>query len=253
MRGLGICSQAWPPAFDPQDTYGGRSQLELTFAAHHTSKIVFKKICLSPIFRPYVSFTPAIVSFALQKLFNPFCQFLLFCPGFLKTYSGNHCLCVHLEVFSIWFLLACWSFIIHEGLWRFELIFIDYRKGLVSVFYMWLASLHRPTCGGGIFCLVYALGTIVKNWSLFPSPLMWCPWLFLWLYNIGLLLWLPKSDILLLPALLLLLGTALAIQSLLYFYLNFMFLFSSSVKNVSGILMVFDIIWYELKKLSTET
>lgn len=77
----------------------------------------------------------------------------------------------------------------------------------------------------------------------FLSPLMlcWSTWLFLWWYNIDLLLWLPKSDILSLPALLLLLRVALAIQSLLCFYLNFMIpFFSGFVKNVAGILIVFD-------------
>lgn len=82
-------------------------------------------------------------------------------------------MCVYLEVFSIIKDADLSSFI--KGFDSLNCFFIDYRKGLVSALYMWLASLHRPICGGGVFCLVYALGTIVKNWSLFPSPLMWFP------------------------------------------------------------------------------
>jgi hypothetical protein len=175
------------------------------------------------------------------------CQFFLF-PELLEFYSGRWCLCLYIEVFSLCFPLVISKFqVLHEGLWS-TLNWFLHRVGdqnLVSVFCVWIYSFLTTTCWRGCLSPTYVFGSFVKTqmtvfvwayfWVLFSVPLV-CISVFAAVQN-RLFLFLRLCSIIWSQVLCSFFRIALAIWDLLSFPMNVKTAFSSSMKNVTGILM----------------
>lgn len=189
-----------------------------------------------------------IVFSVMQKNFSLMqstCLFLLLYPVLLWSFSRNHCQGPCQEVFLICFLLGVLQFqVLHLSFYiYFDLFFlcIVYDKGRVSLFCMWILASPKLFAGKAILSPWCVLGTFVKDqltlhvvyiWTLFGfTVLCICLYASTTSYQISWICYIfLKSGSVVLPASLIYIVIALAIQGLSEFNMNFRIFVSICIK-----------------------